>query len=122
MVLLEGDYSRVSVAALLALLERGAIVAPLAPGALVESERLVAQCGASAVLRGERLERTQHRSDHALYEDLRRRSAPGLVIKAAAPLAFAVSLERGGVMVSTLLLIAFSALAAGALCLLARSR
>lgn len=49
-------------------------------------------------------------------------SAPGLVIKAAAPLAFAVALERGGVMLSTLLLIAFSALAAGALLLLARSR
>ena len=48
-------------------------------------------------------------------------SAPGLVIKAAAPLAFAISLERGGVMLSTLLLIAFSALAAGALMLLARS-
>jgi hypothetical protein len=49
-------------------------------------------------------------------------SAPGLVIKAAAPLAFAVALERGGVTVSTLLLIAFSALAAVALFLLARSR
>ncbi|CAH1659872.1 Major Facilitator Superfamily protein [Hyphomicrobiales bacterium] len=48
-------------------------------------------------------------------------SAPGLVIKAAAPLAFAVALERGGVTVSTLLLVAFSALAAGALVLLARS-
>ncbi|MGO4407836.1 MFS transporter [Bosea sp. RAF48] len=49
-------------------------------------------------------------------------SAPGLVIKAAAPLVFAVSLQRGGVMVSTLLLIAVSALAAIALVLLARSR
>lgn len=49
-------------------------------------------------------------------------SAPGLVIKAAAPLAFAVALERGGVTVSTLLLIAVSALAAMALVLLARSR
>jgi len=48
-------------------------------------------------------------------------SAPGLVIKAAAPLAFAISLERGGVMVSTLLLIAFSVLAAAALVVLARS-
>ncbi|WP_293799051.1 MFS transporter [uncultured Bosea sp.] len=47
-------------------------------------------------------------------------SAPGLVIKAAAPLVFAVSLERGGVLPSTLLLIAFSAFAAGALMLLAR--
>lgn len=51
-----------------------------------------------------------------------RLSAPGLVIKAAAPLVFAVSLERGGVVVSTLLLIGFSALAAAALVLLARSR
>jgi len=47
-------------------------------------------------------------------------SAPGLVIKAAAPLAFAVALQRGGVTVSTLLLIAVSALAATALVLLAR--
>lgn len=47
-------------------------------------------------------------------------SAPGLVIKAAAPLAFAISLERGGVMLSTLLLIAVSASAAGALVVLAR--
>ncbi|MFJ5369157.1 MFS transporter, partial [Bosea sp. CER48] len=38
-------------------------------------------------------------------------SAPGLVIKAAAPLAFAVALERGGVAVSTLVLIVFSSLA-----------
>lgn len=51
-----------------------------------------------------------------------RLSAPGLVIKAAAPLVFAVAMERGGVMVSTLLLIAFSAFAAGALMLLARGR
>uniref|UniRef100_A0A9E7ZN14 MFS transporter n=1 Tax=Bosea sp. NBC_00436 TaxID=2969620 RepID=A0A9E7ZN14_9HYPH len=49
-------------------------------------------------------------------------SAPGLVIKAAAPLVFAISLERGGVMLSTLLLVAVSALAAGALVVLARSR
>ncbi|MDR6829820.1 MFS family permease [Bosea sp. BE271] len=49
-------------------------------------------------------------------------AAPGLVIKAAAPLVFAIALERGGVMLSTLLLIAFSAFAAGALMLLARGR
>lgn len=51
-----------------------------------------------------------------------RLSAPGLVIKAAAPLVFAVSLERGGVVLSTLLLVGFSALAAAALFVLARSR
>lgn len=49
-------------------------------------------------------------------------SAPGLAIKAAAPLAFAVSLERAGVTFSTLLLIAFSGLAAVALFLLARQQ
>lgn len=49
-------------------------------------------------------------------------SAPGLAIKAAAPLAFAVALERAGVTFSTLLLIAFSGLAAVALFLLARSQ
>jgi hypothetical protein len=51
-----------------------------------------------------------------------RLSAPGLVVKAAAPLVFAVALERGGVAASTLLLIAVSALAAVALMLLARVR
>ena len=51
-----------------------------------------------------------------------RLSAPGLVIKAAAPLVFAVSLERGGVVLSTLVLVGFSALAAAALFVLARSR
>ncbi len=51
-----------------------------------------------------------------------RLSAPGLVIKAAAPLVFAVALERGGVVLSTLVLVGFSALAAVALFLLARSR
>ncbi|WP_353186438.1 MFS transporter [Bosea sp. (in: a-proteobacteria)] len=51
-----------------------------------------------------------------------RLSAPGLVIKAAAPLVLSVSLERGGVVVSTLLLVAFSALAAAALFALARGR
>ena len=50
-----------------------------------------------------------------------RLSAPGLVIKAAAPLVFAVSLERIGVSVSTLLLAAVSALAAVALFALART-
>ncbi|MDX3806036.1 MFS transporter [Bosea thiooxidans] len=49
-------------------------------------------------------------------------SAPGLVIKAAAPLVFAIALERGGVAISTLVLVGFSALAAGALLMLARSR
>lgn len=51
-----------------------------------------------------------------------RLSAPGLVIKAAAPLVFAVALERGGVVLSTLVLVGFSALAAVALFVLARSR
>ncbi|MCO5090646.1 MFS transporter [Bosea sp. (in: a-proteobacteria)] len=49
-------------------------------------------------------------------------AAPGLVTRAAAPFIFVVSLERGGVVVSTLLLIAVSALAAVALMLLARLR
>jgi MFS family permease len=46
-------------------------------------------------------------------------SAPGLVIKAAAPLAFAMLIERAGLTPATLLLIAFSAVAALALFLLA---
>lgn len=50
-----------------------------------------------------------------------RLSAPGLVVKAAAPLVFAVSLERVGVAASTLLLAAVSALAAAALFALSRA-
>ena len=47
-------------------------------------------------------------------------SAPGLIIKAAAPLAFAVLIERAGQVPSLLLLIGLSALAAVALLALAR--
>ncbi|HEY5796173.1 MAG TPA: MFS transporter [Bosea sp. (in: a-proteobacteria)] len=47
-------------------------------------------------------------------------SAPGLVIKAAAPLAFAILIERAGQVPSMLLLIAFSTIAAIALFALAR--
>lgn len=50
-----------------------------------------------------------------------RLSAPGLVIKAAAPLVFAIALERAGVGASTLLLATVSALAAVALLVLART-
>lgn len=49
-------------------------------------------------------------------------SAPGLAIKAAAPLAAAVTLERAGVTAATLLFVVFSGVAAGALFLLARTR
>lgn len=47
-------------------------------------------------------------------------SAPGLIIRAAAPLAFAVLIERAGQVPSLLLMIALSALAAFALFALAR--
>ena len=47
-------------------------------------------------------------------------SAPGLAIKAAAPLAFAVMVERAGLMPSMVLLIALSGAAAVALFILAR--
>ncbi len=47
-------------------------------------------------------------------------SAPGLIVKAAAPLLFAVLIERAGLMTSTVLLAALSALAAIALFMLAR--
>lgn len=49
-------------------------------------------------------------------------AAPGLVVKAAAPLVFAIALERAGVMASTSLLVVVSGLAAAALFLLARRR
>ncbi|MBA4220647.1 MAG: MFS transporter [Methylobacterium sp.] len=48
-------------------------------------------------------------------------SAPGLAIKAAAPVAFTVIVERAGLLPSTILLIALSGAAAGALFLLSRS-
>jgi MFS family permease len=47
-------------------------------------------------------------------------SAPGLIVKAAAPLLFAVLIERAGLMTSTMLLVVLSALAAIALFVLAR--
>ncbi|WP_089174921.1 MFS transporter [Bosea sp. AS-1] len=47
-------------------------------------------------------------------------SAPGLAVKAAAPLLFAMLLERAGLMPSTLLLVALSGLAAAAMYTLAR--
>lgn len=47
-------------------------------------------------------------------------SAPGLIVKAAAPLLFAVLIERAGLMPSTLLLVVLSGMAAFALFLLAR--
>lgn len=47
-------------------------------------------------------------------------SAPGLVVKAAAPLAFAMLIERVGLMPGNALMVALSALAAFALFLLAR--
>lgn len=47
-------------------------------------------------------------------------SAPGLAIRAAAPLAFAVMLERAGLATSTVVLVALSAAAALALLMLAR--
>lgn len=47
-------------------------------------------------------------------------SAPGLIVKAAAPLLFAMLLERAGLMPSTLLLVALSGLAAAAMYALAR--
>ncbi|KRE24755.1 hypothetical protein ASE66_05950 [Bosea sp. Root483D1] len=48
-------------------------------------------------------------------------SAPGLVIRAAAPLGFAVMMERAGLSASTAVLVALSGAAALALLLLARS-
>jgi MFS family permease len=47
-------------------------------------------------------------------------SAPGLAIRAAAPLAFAVMMERAGLSVSTAVLVALSGVAALALLMLAR--
>ncbi|HEV7323991.1 MAG TPA: MFS transporter [Bosea sp. (in: a-proteobacteria)] len=47
-------------------------------------------------------------------------SAPGLIVKAAAPLLFAMLIERAGLMPSTLLLVVLSGMAALALFLLAR--
>lgn len=47
-------------------------------------------------------------------------SAPGLAVKAAAPLAFALLIERAGLMFGSVLMVALSTLAAAALFMLAR--
>lgn len=84
-VVLEGDFSPRSIALLLGLAHRGAIIAPLAPGAIVEADALIELCEASVVLAvGEddqmTARRIPRRSGHTLYQELRERETAGLVI------------------------------------------
>ncbi|MFO0727765.1 MAG: long-chain fatty acid--CoA ligase [Myxococcota bacterium] len=85
-VMLEGDFAPRSIALLLCLAARRAIIAPLAPGAIIEAEALIETCQANFVIAmGEadavRVEKTARaRAEHALYETLRGRQTPGLLI------------------------------------------
>ncbi|MEV1026093.1 long-chain fatty acid--CoA ligase [Streptomyces sp. NPDC050264] len=85
-VALEGPSSVEACAGLLALIERGAIVVPMAPlPAAKRTEFLdvaeveaVVTLGASAA--GHRVERTGRRAGHDLYDRLRSSATPGLVL------------------------------------------
>lgn len=84
-VTLEGEYSPEACAGLLALIARGAIVAPLTapPESKREEFRDVAQ--AEVVIKtgeqgGRRCQRTGRHADHVLYDRLRRDATPGLVL------------------------------------------
>jgi acyl-CoA synthetase (AMP-forming)/AMP-acid ligase II len=85
-VVLEADYALGSIALMLALARRGAIVAPLAPGALVEADHLVSLSEATWVAQHAddsqpvSLRSTGRTSEHPLYVELRARRSPGLVI------------------------------------------
>lgn len=79
-VLLRGDYSLRSIALLLALLDRRAIVAPVAPGAQVETATLAASSRAQWLATEGGIARSEGQGEHALYDALRSRGAPGLVI------------------------------------------
>jgi len=79
-VLLQGDYSLKSIALLLSLLRQQAIIAPVAPGARIETGQLAATSQASFIMTEDTATATGVRPSHAIYDDLRSRSAPGLVI------------------------------------------
>ncbi len=84
-VMLEGDFAPRSIALLLCLAHRNAVIAPLAPGATVEASALIESCDAAVVLTAGpgdemRLSRTGRRSEHALIDTLRERQSPGLII------------------------------------------
>jgi long-chain acyl-CoA synthetase len=84
-VVLSGDYSPRAVALLIAIAERGAIAVPLSPAASAEAGALIELAEAEVVLtlgEGEAIaaSRTGRTSSHALYEKLRERGSPGLVL------------------------------------------
>jgi acyl-coenzyme A synthetase/AMP-(fatty) acid ligase len=82
---LRGNYSPRTIALMLALAARGAIVVPISPAAMVESEDLfdIAEPERVIDVDGDddvRFARRGPRSGHALYATLRARPAPGLVL------------------------------------------
>lgn len=79
-VLLQGDYALPSIARLLALIESRAIIAPVAPGARAELSQLAASSRASVIMSDDGTTRTGAAGEHPLYDELRARGSPGLVI------------------------------------------
>ncbi len=82
---LRGNYSPETVSLLLALARRGAIVVPISPAAFVESEDLFSIAQPAQVIDvdeqdGVTFVRREGRADHAHYQTLRTRGAPGLVL------------------------------------------
>jgi acyl-CoA synthetase (AMP-forming)/AMP-acid ligase II len=82
-VLLKGDFSGSSVAALLAAFDLGAIVIPLAPTSYEKEDEFAAIGEAEWViesLHGRHIQRTGRMAGHALYAALRETGEAGLVI------------------------------------------
>ena len=84
-VLLKGDYSPATVAVLLALIARNAIVVPLLPTTLAHHPPLIEIADPAYIIEVDSSEdaeasRRKQISSGNLYDELRRREAPGLVL------------------------------------------
>lgn len=84
-VILESDFSPVSVALLLGLIETGAIVVPLTKASALKRDEFIEISQAEVVLRvgeDERVDlmRTRRKASHQLYRILKERDHPGLVL------------------------------------------
>lgn len=82
---LRGDYSPGLIAALLALVDGGAIAVPLSPAAAVHGDEFMEIAQAEFSLSFDdgplpRVERLRHEANHPLLAELSRRGSPGLVL------------------------------------------